>query len=245
MNVEHPWVKEVRAALEREPRINLHRDSIDVDMEGDTLSLRGEAQSIAAKRLATRIASGIASRVSDHIRLSPTETLDDGAIKDAIALAFEQESAFRECNIAVSWHEQHEVIRATQRALACTLHITIHEGIVTLEGAVESLSHRRLAEALTWWCAGVTDVVDRVRIVPEQSDSDPEITDAVNLVLEKDPLVHSGQIHVATSHGTVTLAGLVREEQEREMAEMDVWYLGGVNQVVNHIQVRHGTPGIS
>ncbi len=241
MNAEHPTVKKVRAALEREPRINLHRNPIDVDMEGETLCLRGEANSIATKRLASRIAAGITLRFADHVRVVPTEPRDDGAIKDAIALAFEQESAFRECNVAISWHDQHEVIRATQRSLACTFHITVREGVVTLEGAVESLSHRRLAEVLTWWSAGVTDVVDRVRIVPEQADSDNEITDAVNMVLEKDPLVHSGQIHVATRRGTVTLEGLVREEEEREMAEMDVWYLEGVDQVVNRIEVRHGT----
>ncbi|SCZ51833.1 BON domain-containing protein [Thiohalomonas denitrificans] len=242
MNAEHSWVKEVRAALEREPRINLHRNPIDVDMDGETLVLRGETDSIAAKRLAFRTAAAIVPRVSDHLRLVPTEARDDGAIKDSIVLAFEQESAFRDCNIAVSWHNQHEVIRATQSTLACTFHITIREGTVTLEGAVESLSHRRLAEALTWWSTGVTDVVDRVRIVPEQPDSDYEITDAANLVLEKDPLVHNSQIHVVTTGGTVTLEGLVREEQEREMAEMDVWFLEGVGDVVNRLEVRQGMP---
>lgn len=240
MDAEHPRVKQVRAAFEREPRINLHRNPIDLHMEGETLYLRGEVDSIAAKRLASRIAAGVSPRVADQIRVTPAEPRDDGAIKDAVVRAFEQEAAFRECNIAVSWHEQHEVIRATQGTLACSIHITIHEGVVTLEGVVESLSHKRLAEALGWWASGVRDLKGRLRIAPDQSDSDSEITDAVNLVLEKDPLVHSGQIHVATARGTVILEGLVREEQEREMAEMDAWYLSGVDQVVNRIEVRHG-----
>lgn len=240
MSAEHPWVKKVRAALEHEPRINLHQNRIDIDMEGETLCLRGEANSITAKRLASRIAAGIASRISDDIRVVPTQVRDDGAIKDAIALAFEQESAFRECNIAIRWHNQNQVIRATQGSFACSFAITIHAGVVTLEGVVESPSHKRLAEALVWWSTGVTNVIDRVRIAHEHADNDNEITDAVNLVLEKDPFVHNGQIHVATAHGTVTLEGLVREEQERDMAEMDAWYLGGVEQVINRIEVRQG-----
>jgi osmotically-inducible protein OsmY len=80
-------------------------------------------------------------------------------------------------------------------------------------------------------------VVNELEVTPAEQDTDAEINDAVNLVLDKDPLVHNGQIHASTDHGVVTLEGLVREPQERQMAENDVWYLSGVRGVLNQIQV--------
>jgi osmotically-inducible protein OsmY len=36
----------------------------------------------------------------------------------------------------------------------------------------------------------------------------------------------------------VTLSGLAGTEQERRMAELDAWYLTGVDDVINEIAVR-------
>jgi len=45
-------VKENRAALENQPRINLHRFPIIVTKENGDLVLEGEAENVAANRLA-------------------------------------------------------------------------------------------------------------------------------------------------------------------------------------------------
>ena len=49
-------VKAVRAAFEREPRINLHRYPIEMDFADGVLTLEGEAEHIAAKKLAMKLA---------------------------------------------------------------------------------------------------------------------------------------------------------------------------------------------
>ncbi|MDA8364609.1 MAG: BON domain-containing protein, partial [Gammaproteobacteria bacterium] len=62
--------------------------------------------------------------------------------------------------------------------------------------------------------------------------------DALRLVLEKDPLVHADQIRANSRNGIVTLHGLVGTAEERKMTELDAWYLLGVRDVVNRIEVR-------
>ena len=49
---------QVRAALEHEPRVGLHRCPFEIDLDSDgTLTLEGEAESIAAKKLALELAA--------------------------------------------------------------------------------------------------------------------------------------------------------------------------------------------
>jgi len=40
----------------------------------------------------------------------------------------------------------------------------------------------------------VRDVVNGVEVVPPEEDDDGEITDAVRIALEKDPLVDAGEV---------------------------------------------------
>lgn len=243
MSERDDLIVRLRAALEREPLINLHHNHIELAFEADRLILSGEVANIGAKRAAARIAANFFSHWEDRLRVLPAETREDGAIKDVLELAFRTEGGFHNCSIAISWNEQHERVTDLRDEPPCLIDIFIQDGVVTLKGAVISLSHRRLAEALAWWSPGVTDVRSELEVLPGEADNDDEITDAVNMVLDKDPLVHNGQIRVGTEQGVVTLDGLVREETERQMAENDAWYLSGVRQVVNRIEVRHGTPG--
>ena len=113
----------------------------------------------------------------------------------------------------------------------------MEEGVVTLDGEVPGLGHKRLADALVWWVPGSRDVINGLGVAPPEEDSDAEITDAVRLVLEKDPFVNPDQIRVTTSNATVTLDGLVPTESERDMAEHDAWYVFGVENVLNRIAI--------
>jgi len=66
--------------------------------------------------------------------------------------------------------------------------VSVEDGVVTLDGRVSSLSHKSLAGALAWWVPGSRDVINGIEVAPPQEISDSEITEAVRLVLEKDPL---------------------------------------------------------
>jgi osmotically-inducible protein OsmY len=90
---------------------------------------------------------------------------------------------------------------------------------------------------LAWWVPGSRDVINGLAVEPPEEDSDDEVTDAVRLVLEKDPFVRVDQIRIRTQGRVVTLEGLVPNHTICEMAEFDVWYLFGIDQVVNRLQV--------
>ena len=64
-----------------------------------------------------------------------------------------------------------------------------------------------------------------------------EITDAVKIVMDKDPFVDDVQVLVSTRDRVVTLEGAVRSEGEKDMAEFDAWFVFGVDRVINNLQV--------
>ena len=80
-------------------------------------------------------------------------------------------------------------------------------------------------------------MVNSLEVVPPEEDSDDEVSDALRLVLEKDPLVLADQIRTGVSNWVVALVGLVGGEEEK-MAELDAWYLFAAGKVINRIEVK-------
>jgi osmotically-inducible protein OsmY len=115
--------------------------------------------------------------------------------------------------------------------------IIVEDGVVTLDGELPSRAHKRLAGVLAWWVPGSRDVVDGLGVTPYEKDNDEEISDAVRMALEKDPFVDASQVRVVTGGGVVGLTGFVSSEAERDMAENDAWYVFGVGDVINGIEV--------
>jgi osmotically-inducible protein OsmY len=122
-------------------------------------------------------------------------------------------------------------------AAADFIEVSVQDSVVTLNGRVSSFSHKCLAGVLAWWVRGSRDVVNGLEVFPPQDQSDKETTEAVRLALEKDPLVNGDLIRVRTRNSVVTLEGLVPNENERRMGEMDAWYVFGVDKVVNRLDV--------
>lgn len=115
--------------------------------------------------------------------------------------------------------------------------VSVDDGVVTLNGETESLLRRRLIEATTWWVPGVRDVVNNLKVAHPEPDGDDQITDACEVVLEKDPFVDASEVLVRTHQGIVTLLGSVCSEGEKDMAENDCWYVSGVRDVINRLSV--------
>ncbi len=232
-------LKQVRAALEHEPRIKLHRYPVSLDLDGDgTLTLEGDAVNIAAKKLALELAASIpgVSGIVDRLRLAPTEPMGDGAIRDHIRDQLLQDSALQGCSISVRVKEQMETCRESIAQPPASIEVSVDDGVVTLNGRVSSLSHKRLAGLMAWWVPGSRDVINGIEVVPPQDDIDDEITDAVRAALEKDPFVNPDRMRVSTRNCVVTLDGFALNQKEKEMAEIDAWYIFGVDKVVNRLE---------
>lgn len=239
-SAEDSIVKQVRAALEYEPRVNLHRHPVRVDVEAGAVVLEGEVESIAARKRALRLAAAIdgVRGVVDRLHVAPTQARSDGEIRDALTALLLGEPELRDCALRVLAKGRAETLRDVPARRAGSIDLAIEGGVVTFEGTVISLSHKRLVGVLAWWTPGCRDVINSLEVDPPEEDNDGEIVDALGLVYEIDPVVRHDQITVSCHGGVVSLSGAVGTEEERRRAEFDAWALFAVDEVVNAIEVR-------
>jgi len=233
-------LKEVGAAFEHEPSINLHRYPIHMEWSDEVLTLEGEAENIAAKKLAMELAAAIPGirGIVDRLHVVPATQMGDGAILDAVRNMLMQEPALQHCTLRVKAKERVETVREGYPGSKGAIEISVNNGVVLLDDHVPSLLQKRLAGVLAWWVPGSRDVINGLGVEPPEEDSDEEITDAVRIVLEKNPLVNADQITVSTRQAVVTLEGLVLNQAQKHLAEFDAWYVFGVDKVVNHLKIR-------
>lgn len=233
-------IKEVHAALEREPRINLHQYPVKMEFGDGVLTLEGEAEHIAAKKLAMELAIAVSgvTGIVDRLHVVPATRMGDGAILDAVRDALLQEPTLMNCSIHVIRKGQLEPVREVTREPRGAIQVSVNEGVVLLDDHVTGLTQKRLAGVLAWWVPGSRDVINGMEVIPDQPDSDEELAKAVRIVLKKDPFVNGDRIRVAVRQSVVTLEGDAPSAPQKEMAEFDAWYVFGVDKVVNHIEVR-------
>lgn len=238
MSQKDDVIREVRGALEYEPRINLHRFPVTIGFADGAVILEGEVERLAAKKLALERAAAVEGvrGVIDRLHVLPTERKGDGAIRDSLAAALLGQAELRDCRILTRAKGRLETLR--EAGASGDLEFAVDGGIVTLDGRVVSLSHKRLAGVLAWWAPGCRDVVNSLDVQPPEHDTDDEVLDALRLVLEMDPLVQDSQVRASCRDYVVTLDGFVRTDTERRRAEDDAWCVFAVDDVVNRIEVR-------
>lgn len=227
------------AALERDSRVDLHHYPLRASDDGAQLVLEGEVENIAAKKVIARTARHVAGGqpIVDRLKVSSSESREDGALRTEVVKTISQEPVFTEYTIRMGRNQQLETVRDGRGA--GQIDIYAEAGAVCLEGNVGSLTHRRLAEVLAWWTAGCQRVNNHLHVTPSEQETDDELADAIHMVLEKDPLVHAGQLSISVRQQVVTVRGYVASDEERRLALMDTWYVPGVHDVVDQVQ----TPG--
>ncbi len=233
-------IERIRAALETDSRINLHRYPIALAFAGDDLVLTGELAEIAAKKIALELAAAIApgTAIVDRLTVKPAQTMSDAELRDHVIKVLLDEPALEHCLLHSRLPNQLQTHRDRIPEPIGTIVVEVRDGVVTLNGEVPSLSHKRLAGVLAWWVPGCRNVIDGLTEVPAQQDNDDELTGAVCLALEKDPFLNATKTRVTSNEGVVTLAGLVPNETMKRMAERDAWFVLGVREVVNKIAVK-------
>jgi len=117
--------------------------------------------------------------------------------------------------------------------------VQVHDGIVTLTGAISAYPKKLAARDAAHRVAGVLDVVDQMQIkVPTAWErTDEHLASAVRNALQWDVLVPDERITSTVSSGVVTLQGTVNTWTQRADAERAVQRLTGVKAVINHIAI--------
>lgn len=233
-------VKEVRAAFEREARINLHKYPVDMEFSDGVLTLEGEVEHIAAKKLSLElaiVAHGV-SGIVDRLHVVPSTRMGDGAILDAVRDALLQEPTLMNCSIQLLKKGQLETIRDVSTEPKGVIRVSVREGVVLLDDHVNSLTQKRLAGVLAWWVPGSRDVINGMEVLSDQPDSNEELAKAVRIILKKDPFINEDRIRVNADRSVVTLDGDVPSAPQKEMAEFDAWYVFGVDKVIDRLKIR-------
>ena len=240
MTSEGQVLKAVRAAFEREPRINLHKYPVRMDFSDGMLTLEGEAEHVAAKKLSLELAIAVpgVTGIVDRLHVTSSTHMGDGAILDAVRDALLYAPGLQNCTIQLKRKGTWETVRDATVTPHGVIQVSVTDGVVLLDDHVTSLIQKRLAGVLAWWVPGSRDVINGMEVVPLQEDSDEEIAKAVHLVLEKDPFVNAERIRVTVKKSVVMLEGDAPSAPQKEMAEFDAWYVFGVDKVDNRMEVR-------
>jgi osmotically-inducible protein OsmY len=231
-------LERVREALARERHLDLAQFPIRLWWEWGDLGLEGELPSVAAKKLALERAAAVpgVSHLIDRLHVIPDSRRPDGEVLVHLGRLLLQESAFQPFVLRTRRGLRVRTLQDPPQAVG-TIEARVEEGVVTLDGEVSGLGHKRLAGVLAWWVPGVRDVVNGLGVTPPEEDSDGEMSDGVRLALEKDPLVHTDSIVISAHHGVVTLSGAVPSQEQRDIAERDAWCVWGVDRVENRLAV--------
>lgn len=240
MDPSRTIIQRIHALLEREPRINLHRDPVAIHVEEDGIvALEGEVADVAVKKLTLALAASVdgVSGIVDRLRVATGEHRGDGAVRDAMARMLLEQAEFHNCTIRVRENEHTRTLRVGDDTRVGDIEVSAGDGIIVLEGHVASHPHRRLAGVLAWWSPGRRDVVNALQVKPEYEDRDDEIAEVMRLVLEADPQVNADQIRPSCTDGRVILEGYVQTEGQKQRADLDAWALHGVDHVINRLQV--------
>ncbi|SFR53659.1 Osmotically-inducible protein OsmY, contains BON domain [Marinobacter daqiaonensis] len=230
-------VTAIEAALERNPDINLHQFPVEVshDSRNDAIRLEGTVEDIIALRKIMELAKAEAgtARLVEDLHIQTSVDVTDDQLQDKVVETLSGERLFRDVRIGSG----SEGAPASTAPEADWIVVSASGSSVHLEGRVHSLSHRRLAEALTWWIPGTSRIENRIQLEPAEEDSDDELSDAIGLVLERDPSLDASQIQVTVKDKAVVLEGGVTSDVNRTIAARDCWMVPGVHCVENRIQV--------
>lgn len=117
--------------------------------------------------------------------------------------------------------------------------VEVNNGIVTLEGTVESHAKKLAAQEAAHRVKGVLDVINNIHIAlpTNRTRADNEVAEAVRRALEWDELFPHDDVQTNVTNGWVTLEGSVPYYAERDQATKLIRNLTGVRGITNNLVV--------
>ena len=229
------------------PDVKGHNINVTTASDG-RVTLNGTVESPAERQEAVRIARATdgVREVNDQLRVAGDASAtrpndpkaDRGDLGDGWTTAKIQAKYFLDSEV-----KGHEI------------NVTTNNGVVTLQGQVESAAEKRQAVALARSTDGVTDVRDELRIVADSDadkarpgdatvrrDSNQPVTDTwiTTKIQSKyfvDRDLNARDINVTTRNGVVTLQGHVDNEAQKREAEAIAKETTGVTKVDNKLAI--------
>lgn len=208
---KNPTDGEIESAIERRLAMDarIGAGTMGATVENGHAALNGTADTITTKKLAAKIASSVAGvrSVFNDVRVSPSMT-DVQKITHAVKHNLLIQDLLLDNNIAVR----------------------VDDGLVFLEGTVDTREQRRLAGRAAEAVAGVVEVNNLLQVV-EAPRSDEAIKKDIIQYLLYSPLADNEDIAIEVEDGVVTLNGEVPHLAYRDALAIDIENIHGVETV--------------
>ena len=123
---------------------------------------------------------------------------------------------------------------------ATDIGVSVKDGVVTLEGSVDSFAEKWAAEEAVKRLPGVKALAVEIEVkLPGASErNDGDIARVAENALDWNVSVPQDRIKVTAENGFLTLEGEVDRQFQRSAAELAVRYLTGVKGVTNEITIK-------
>lgn len=214
--------KQIQDRLRADPRFDLNTLNVRVVPRDQAVGLVGWVSRLPEKVWIEEAASDVVgpNRVESCLLVGPPDQRPDADIARVVR----------------------DSLDADRSIDATSIQVAVSGGVVRLTGIIDSTLHRAFAGAICWWVVGVRGVVNELDVIYPSSANDETLAEAIQAILDKDPLVDETEILVLGHGGVVTLAGTVGGADARDAAENDAWIVEGVKDVINQIEIAPDGP---
>ncbi|HZD42619.1 MAG TPA: BON domain-containing protein [Methanomicrobiales archaeon] len=203
-------------------------DASDVHVEARNghVTLKGTVQTIGARKAAEMDTHGV-----------PDVTYVENRLTVRYAAPGQKEFSDDQIKRTVEDH-----LSANYDLYAQEIHVSVNNGQVFLQGAVDAYWRRKVAEEVASLVRGVVDVVNNLNVTPAEILSDEKILADVTAALERSPGVNRSDVSVDVRHRIVTLWGRVPDLRAYDAAITAAENTRGVVRVKSNLSIR-GTSG--
>jgi osmotically-inducible protein OsmY len=135
------------------------------------------------------------------------------------------------------FYDLYELYGAQPVVDADKIAIHVDQGVVKLEGVVDSYQEKTMCDRLAREIRGVVGVKNRLKVAAPEERPDPEIEADVKSRLAEDVLVRAELIQVSVDKGKVSLSGIVGSAAEKQRAKIDAWVTSVKDVNVDSLEV--------
>ena len=122
---------------------------------------------------------------------------------------------------------------------ASDLEVMVENGLVTLEGTVDSYWEKVSAESDAERASGVIDVVSKLAVVPTEKVSDELLAERIMDRIEQNTVADVDQINVEVEDGEVTLSGTVPSWYVWSSVYDAAQYTAGVMDIDDELEIEY------